>query len=185
MADDTAQQVAEAVAEQGDPAPETARPKPILWILLLVAVVGVAAGAGLGLGTVLRRADASDRASEPPMPTDESKAQAAKQEYEYHKFPPVIATLNTERRERYIKVEIWLAIRPGDFKAASSWIQKKEPELKSWLYVYLGGCTLEDVGGKQNPNRLLRVIQDEFNDRLWPDGRGLIHHVVYGDYKIQ
>ena len=185
MADDTAQEVAQAVAEQGAPAAETARPKPILWILVAVAVVGAAAGAGLALGALLRKADASDRASEPPMPTDQSEAQAAKQEYEYYTFPSVIATLNTERRERFIKVDIWLAIKPEDFKTAEAWIKKKEPELKSWLYVYLGGCTLEDVGGKQNPNRLLRVIQDEFNERLWPDGRGLIHHAVYGDYKIQ
>ncbi len=187
MADDTAQQVADALSEEGGASAPGGRSKPILRILLAVGVVVFFSGAGYRVSRLVRGPAGPVEPTEEDLPTGRSSeaAEDARQEYLYYAVPAITATLNTARRERYIRVEIKLAIKPEEYDAPVEQVEKKQPELISWLYVYFGGCTLDDVGGDKSLNRILRVIEDKFNDRLWPDRKPLFHHVVVGTVVIQ
>ena len=57
--------------------------------------------------------------------------------------------------------------------------------LKHLLATYFAGCTLDDLRGSENRNRIAREILDTFNKQLWPDSKPLIHEVLLGDLKVQ
>jgi len=78
-----------------------------------------------------------------------------------------------------------LAFKPENFKLATETIEKRLPELRSRLTVYLSGCTLEDVRGPKNLNRIRREIQDSLNRDLWPGGNPLIEEVFFKEFVVQ
>ena len=183
---DEAKEVAEAPAGQDK---DKGKDKnsgggPLIVILLSVAVMAVTSAAGLGAGWLLHKGPGpktAEAAQNPPAgtPASEPTSYSDHAKYKYVDLPIVTASLNEERMSRYVRVVIKLAICEEDFSSVGKTIEEKQPELLNWLQVYLAGCTLEDVRGDKNLNRILRVINDEFNQRLWPHGRPLIHHTVF------
>lgn len=155
----------------------------ILRILLPVGILVLAAGAGhfaSGLGGDSGAAPAEAAAAEePPSPDNENN------EYTYYDLDPIIVNLNVPRLERYIRATLTLAIRNDDYRKASKVIEKRMPELKNSLILYLSDCSLDEVRGAKNLNRILREIQDLFNERLWPNQRPLIIKIDCRDWTIQ
>jgi flagellar basal body-associated protein FliL len=98
---------------------------------------------------------------------------------------PTIVNLDEPRLARYIRASIVLAVRGENFKAVSELVDKKKPELKSWLTVYLAGCSLEDVRGPKNLNRICREVREAFNEQLWPGGKPLIEKVLLKEFAVQ
>jgi flagellar basal body-associated protein FliL len=118
----------------------------------------------------------------------EQDAQDQAGEYVYHEFPPIIVNPNTPRLERYVRATVVLAVKKGDSKAAkhaAARIEEKKPEMISWLTVYLAGCTLEELRGPKNLNRIRREVQEAFNDHLFRDAKPLIDHVLFKEIAIQ
>ena len=171
------------MAEDETPS-ESKNAKSGLFRLIAIAGVIAACAAGgfvaqkiiKGGGPEEAKADAETEALAPPVPQEE---------FSYYEFDSIRANLLVPQRMRYIVVTPILAIGKDNYQAASAAIEKKKVELRSWLTVYLHGCTLDDVSGAENLNRIRREIQDEFNDQLWPDGRPLIDHVLFKDFGIQ
>ena len=144
-------------------------------ILVLASAAGhfassMANGSG---GTPVKAAAAED-----PPPSDD-------EEYAYYDMEPIVANPNVPRLERYIRATLTLAIRRDDLKKATKVIEKKMPELKSSLILYLSDCSLDEIRGTKNLNRILREIQDSFNERLWPNQRPLIVKVGYKEWIVQ
>ncbi len=151
----------------------------ILRILLPVGILVLASGAGYfvsGLGTVPAEAAAEE---ETPPPDNENE------EYAYYDLEPIVVNINVPRLERYIRATLTLAIRKEDYENASEVIEKRMPELKNSLILYLSDCSLDEVRGAKNLNRILREIQDLFNERFWPNQRPLIARIDCRDWTIQ
>ena len=64
-------------------------------------------------------------------------------------------------------------------------VEQEKAMLKHLLASYFAGCTLDDLRGTDNRNRIAREILDDFNKQLWPDSRPLIQEVLLGDLKVQ
>jgi flagellar basal body-associated protein FliL len=60
---------------------------------------------------------------------------------------------------------------------------KKEP-LKNMLITYFSGHTLDEVSGDKNVTRIQREIAEEFNRRLWADGKPRIQEVLFKEWAI-
>jgi len=157
------------------------------FLIMAVAAVLVGAGAGYGAARVFRDpapapqtqpTDAADPKPETPQPGQDD-------ELAYYDFEAIRANLNEPRLARYVMAKVTLAFRLSDEKAATAAVEKKLPELKSWMTVYLNGCTLDDIRGPKNLNRISREIQDELNRRLWPDSTSLIRKVLFKEIVVQ
>ncbi len=180
--------VADALADG-----ETGGGKGILLRLLVpVGVVVFAAGAGyltLRLTGTQTSPTPAAAGQQPSTDGEESpafaKGQGGKDEYIYYDLQPIIVNLNEPRLARYIRATLTLVIRKEDHETAAKTIEEKLPALRGWLILYLSDCSLEEVRGAGNLNRILRDIQDSLNDRLWPNGRPLIARVEYKEWAVQ
>ena len=152
----------------------------------LIAIAGVIAACAAGgfVAQKIMKGGGPDEAKADAQ-TEEPAPLTPQEDFEYYEFDSIRANLLVPQRMRYIVVTPILAIGKAHFQSANKAIETKKLELKSWLTVYLHGCTLDDVSGAENLNRIRREIQDEFNDQLWPDGRPLIDHVLFKDFGIQ
>ncbi len=159
----------------------------LLRLLVPVGIVVLSAGAGY-LVTRLTSAQTSASPSqaaageESPAP---AKGQDGKDEYTYYDLAPIIVNLNEPRLARYIRATLTLVIRKDDYETAAETIEEKLPALRGWLILYLSDCSLAEVRGAANLNRILRDIQDSLNDRLWPNDRPLIVRVEYKEWAVQ
>lgn len=106
-------------------------------------------------------------------------------ELTYFDFEPIVVNLDERKMARYVRVSVTLAIRKTNFSAVEDRAKKKMPELKSWLNVYFAGCTLEDVRGPRNLNRIRQEIAESFNDQLWHNEKPLIEEVLFKDIAVQ
>jgi flagellar basal body-associated protein FliL len=192
----------EARPAESPPGPDTAAApatrhedlKPLL--LLCAGIVILAAGAGYGTAMLLKgpkTADASTPAVETPTKTPAATTThtaagthppVAKGDFYYYDFEPIVVNLDEPRLARYVRVTITLAIRPEETEAARTILEKRKPELKNWLTVFFASCTLEQIRGAANLNRLRREILDSLNDQLWPDQKSPIHHVLFKDLAV-
>jgi flagellar basal body-associated protein FliL len=155
--------------------------KPLFRILLAAGMMIVGAGGGLVVGKFVGGPSSSQAAGKGP----EGETHSAAEKFSYHDLEPIIVNLDEPRLARYVRVSITLAVKADNSKAATEVLDKKKPELKSWLTVYLAGCTLEQVRGANNLNRIRREILDHFNQNLWPEQTPLIDHVLLKEFAIQ
>jgi flagellar basal body-associated protein FliL len=173
-----------------------------MFLLLCIACVLVAAGAGyLAAWLAGRSAAQAAAAAEGPgnplagpsatepaaaaEPENPKKAEGQKNdEYVYFDFEPIIINLDEPRLARYIRVSITLAVHPEHSLVVKEILDKKKPELRNWLTVFFASCTLEEVRGSANLNRLRREILDNFSQQLWPDSKPLISHVLFKEFAV-
>jgi flagellar basal body-associated protein FliL len=158
-------------------------------LLLAGSALVLAAGAGYGVAFLwpTRAAPASAEAAEgteaaPEAPPKEKHA--AKVDFIYYDFEPIIVNLDEPRLARYIRATITVAIKPTSEEAAKAMLDKHKPELKNWLTLYFSSCTLDSVRGATNLNRLRREILDAFSQQLWPDQKPLIDHVLFKEFGV-
>lgn len=187
MADEVEEQVADALGEADSPGGDAAAGSRLRPIIIAAAVV-VLFGAGAGYGTA--RLFGGSGGPRPPRregPAAEVvQAPRGKQgQFAYYDMQAITVNLYEPRLARYLRTTLTLAFRPENYEAGTEMIQKKLPELRSWLTVYLSGCTLEDVRGPKNLNRIRREIHDSFNRQLWPDNKPLIEKVFLKEFVVQ
>jgi len=174
-----------------NPAPRGGK-KGLVWLVILIGVVAVSAGGGFGVGTILRGGpDAAQADSLPAEPTAGGSTDPAggisHEELTYYEFEPITANADERGLTRYIRATIILAIKSEVEKkvSATALLEKKKPELKNWLTIFLASRTLEEVRGAQNLNRLRREIRDSFNEQLWPDRAPVVENVLFKDFAVQ
>jgi len=159
------------------------------FLVVCAAAVVVSAGAGFGVARFLvGQGPAPAAADTPPvveLPPEPAPAAApAPDAFSYYDFEPIVVNLDEPRLTRYIRITLTLAIRAENREAALVVIEKNKPELKNWLTVFFASCTLEQVRGAANLNRLRREILDAFCQQLWPDQKPLINHILFKEFAI-
>jgi flagellar basal body-associated protein FliL len=181
--------------EQGATATGAAQPrsggKSLVPRLILCAGV-VLMAAGMGYGVALLSGGKPADASAAVAGTDEAAAKLApskekdkgKDEFAYYDFEPIVVNLDEPRLARYIRVTLTLAIRTENREAALAVLDKKKPELKNWVTTFFSSCTLDQVRGAVNLNRLRREILDAFSQQLWPDQKPLIDHILFKEFAV-
>ena len=171
--------------EEQEASPDTGN-KGRKTLIILAAAVVVMALMGFGVARMLSpspepvQAAGDEEPAEPPLEEFDMQAQ-----FEYIEFGAVTVNLDEPRMARYLQALPILAVRKEHKTVVAKLIELKMPELNSWLTVYLHGCTLDDVRGTKNLNRIRRELRDAFNDQLFGNGRPLINHVLFKEFKIQ
>ena len=182
MAEEEKKEVADAIKKSGGLSPKL---KIVIVLVLAVAIIGISAAVG---GFMARSAAAVAPAQTPQtQPAEEPAAGETKSDvqYTYFEMEPIIVNLDEPRLARYIRASIVLAVKGENFKTVSELVDKKKPELKSWLTVYLAGATLEDVRGPKNLNRICREVREAFNEQLWPSSKPLVEKVLLKEFAVQ
>jgi flagellar basal body-associated protein FliL len=157
--------------------PKTGKKMPLMPIIVAVVVVGVGGGAGMVVGRMAQGGGgAKDGASE---------RVGSQEKASYFDLEPIIVNLDEPRLARYVRVSVTLVASSDNAKAVTEALEKRKPELKNWLTVYLAGRTLEQVRGANNLNQIRREVQDAFNRHLWPDHAGLIDHILLKEFAVQ
>ena len=156
-----------------------AKQRSLLSAIMVPAVVGIVAGA-LGVTTTIVC---------PGVFGLQKAATAAETEIPLfvYSFGDVVANLNEDRMNRYLRLGISLMIE-GTPKYEKEFITKMEKEksvLTSWLFTYLADLGMDDVRGAAGQNRLRREIRNAFNETLFPDGQDRIHDVLFEEFSIQ
>jgi flagellar basal body-associated protein FliL len=184
MAEEEEKEVAQTIKKSGGLSPKLT---VAIVVGLAVAIIGISAAVG---GFMARSATAAAAPAQTPQATQPAEEPAAGEtksdvQYTYYEMEPTIVNLDEPRLARYIRASIVLAVRGENFKAVSELVDKKKPELKSWLTVYLAGCSLEDVRGPKNLNRICREVREAFNEQLWPGGKPQIEKVLLKEFAVQ
>ncbi len=176
-------EVTEAIKKTGGLSPKF---KLAIVMVLAVAIIGISAAVG---GFAAHSAAAGGAPSQTPQtqPAEDLAPAEVRSDvqYTYYEMEPIIVNLDEPRLARYIRASIVLAVKGDNYKAVSELVDRKKPELKSWLTVYLAGCTLEDVRGPKNLNRICREVREAFNEQLWPGSRPLIEKVLLKEFAVQ
>jgi flagellar basal body-associated protein FliL len=159
--------------------------KGLIWLSMLGGVVVLASVAGFSVGRGLHGEEPKEESAATEKAGEPERHEVPNEDYTYYEFESIAVSLNEHRMDRYLRVSIVLAMKTKDGAAATEMVNKKKPELKSWLTVFLSGCSLDDVRGDKNLNRLRREIQDSLNAQLWGDSRPLIDHVLFKDIAVQ
>jgi flagellar basal body-associated protein FliL len=159
----------------------------LMPIILCVVVAIIVTGGAIGARKMLGGGKAPQQAAaDQAKPEEIIVPETENGQYSYYEFTPaVVVNANVPRRDRYIRATLILAIPISVFDKVSKQIEDKKPELMSWLTVYLSGLTLEEVGGRDNLDRIRTEIRDRLNEQLWPNSRGVIHHVLFKEFAVQ
>jgi len=162
------------------------------WIIMAVVVV-VSAGAGFGLGRLF----AGSSAPETAEPSQEDKTVQTEelitgvsatdsQKTWYYNIEPVVANLNVPGVTRYVRATLTLEISPElDQKKGTAFLDEKRPVLTNWLTIYLASLSLADIRGDGNLRRIQSQILDAFNEKLFPDAKPQIQHILFKEFAIQ
>lgn len=158
------------------------KPNMLFWgILVVVIILGCAAGFGVGrLMAGPKSAQAAQEAPESAAPSA-----PAPQDLDYIDLDAITVNLDEPRLGRYVRAGVTLAVKKSNAAAVNELLGTRKPEIKSMLNVYFAGCSLEQVRGAQNLNRLRRELGDKLNERLWPDGKPMIEQVLFKDFAVQ
>jgi flagellar basal body-associated protein FliL len=186
--------------EPSAPAPKAGGGFNATKLILCLGVVLIAGGMGYGVallsGGKPAEADAAtvaagkpgESATETPAKAPPAKESTSKEkgkdEFTYYDFEPIVVNLDEPRLARYIRITLTLAIRAENLEAAKAILDKKKPELKNWVTTFFSSCTLDQVRGAANLNRLRREILDAFSQQLWPDQKPLIDHILFKEFAV-
>jgi len=158
--------------------------------IIIGLIVVSFAGAGFTVGRIF------GGSSTPQTPgtsengqTHDSKAKdsedSEKNSWYYH-MAPVIANLNVSDVTRYVKTSLILEISDElDQKKFSAYLDEKQPILTNWLTVYLASLGLDDIRGDNNLKRIQAHILDAFNEKLFPDSKPQIKHILFKEFAVQ
>jgi len=161
------------------------------WIIMAVVVV-ICAGAGLGLGRLLAGQAAETAESSQQNQSDETEDLKADDDSTtdsqnwYYDLEPVVANLDVPGVTRYVRVAITLDVSSEiNQKKGNAFFEEKKPLLTNWLTIYLASLGIEDIRGDKNLKRIQSQILDAFNERLFPDAKPQIKHILFKEFAIQ
>ena len=168
--------------------------KGLMRLILLAGIVVVAAGAGAVAAMLLggpNRVQAGTEQAGDPVGLDIELTESG--DFQYYHFDSVKVNLHTDSMARYVAVTVVLAYKSPQEdseketlkEAFESAVKAKKLELVNYIHTYFAGCTLDEVGGDKNRARMQREIRDALNDRLWPEQKPWIDHVLFEEFMVQ
>lgn len=193
-ADDTKEQEEqkEPEAEKGDKKSLIGRFLP--WIVM-VAVVAFCAGSGFGLGRLFARSRtpmASESDSKPDesiqaddIEADDDSAKDSENVW-YYDLDPVVANLDETGVTRYVRASLTLEMsNEMGKKKGIAFLKEKKPILTNWLTIYLASLSLEDIRGDINLKRIQSQLFVDFNEKLFPNSKPKIKHILFREFAVQ
>lgn len=172
---------------------KTSRGGILQWIIIAV-IVALCAAAGFGLGRLFAgsRTRAGEAESQQGRPTqaedltaDDDPAIDSQKNW-YYDLEPVVANLDVPGVTRYVRASLTLEISSEiDSKKGTAFLEEKKPLLTNWLTIYLASLRLEDIRGDRNLRRIQSQILDAFNEKLFPDAKPQIKHILFKEFAIQ
>jgi flagellar basal body-associated protein FliL len=162
------------------------------WIII-AAVVVLFGGAGFVLARLLTGSGAAEAAG--PSEQDQSiqvedltaagSATDSQKTWYYH-LEPVVANLNEPNVSRYVRASLILEISSEmDEQKGPAFLDEKKPILTNWLTIYLASLGLEDIRGDGSLKRIQSQILDGFNEKLFPDSKPRIKHILFKEFAVQ
>jgi flagellar basal body-associated protein FliL len=192
-ADAPAKPDANAPAEKSAAADKTKGVPMLPWIII-AAVVLVSAGAGLGLGLLFAGSGEPEAAPAPPQnqpPVAERPVQSElpagpAENIWYFNLEPVVANLDEPGATRYVRAALTLEMS-GEMavEKGTALLEQKKPLLTNLLTIYLSGLNIESTRGDKNLKRIQFEICEMFNERLFPDSKGLIKGILIKEFAVQ
>ena len=190
--DETKDQEKQEDSKAGKSGEKSSRGGFLRWIIIAVVVV-LFAGAGFGLSRLVTGSETTETAGASEQ--DQSVqvedltvagSAAGSQKTWYYHLAPVVANLDVPEATRYIRVSLTLEISSEvDEKKGLAFIDERKPTLTSWLTVYLSSLSLEDVRGDKNLKRIQSQVLDTFNEKLFPDSKPQIKHILFKEFAVQ
>ncbi|MCE5326305.1 MAG: flagellar basal body-associated FliL family protein [Planctomycetaceae bacterium] len=160
--------------------------KNLIVLAAMVLVTMVAAAAGGHFASRVMHTTAATQPAQATQPAAEpAESSTAQPTTVFVNFEPIIVNANEPRLQRYIRAAITLVIRREHEKQVNDLLAKRKDEVKNWMITYLSGCSLEEVRGPRNLNRVRREIHDSLNEMLWPSQKPLIENVLLKEFQVQ
>jgi flagellar basal body-associated protein FliL len=165
------------------------------WVIMAVVVV-LLAGVGFVLGRLLTGSDTPEtgessqqnptsRAGDAKTGNPDLAAQGSQGAW-YYDLEPVVANLDEPGVTRYVRATLTLEIAPDvDERKGIAFIEEKKPLLKNWLTIYLASLNLESIRGDRNLKRVQSQMLDGFNERLFPDAKPQVKHILFKEFAVQ
>jgi len=194
-ADDTKEQ--EKEEKQEATKPEAGDKKSLVGRLLpgvtIAVLVVIFAGAGFTLGRLFAGSGAPQTpgASEQDQSAQgenlEAKGSADDaQKTWYFDLEPVVANLDVADVTRYVRASLTLEVSSEvDEKKGTAFLKEKKPILTNWLTVYLASLGLDDIRGDSSLKRIQSQVLDAFNEKLFPDSKPKIKHILFKEFAVQ
>jgi len=164
-----------------------AKSGPLLWIAIYLGIMAFATVAGIFAASFTGASAPPESPTEAVVRQADPKARPADSNpsnYSYYDLE-ITCNLNDPRMGRYIRATIALGSSLQNEVTVREVLDKRKTEIKSWLFRYFADCTLDDVRGGKNLNRISREIQDYINERLWPEQEPFVVKVDFKDWAIQ
>jgi flagellar basal body-associated protein FliL len=99
---------------------------------------------------------------------------------------PVVANLNEPGATRYVRAALTLEMSSElSAEKGAALLEQKKPLLTNLLTIYLAGLDIESTRGDKNLKRIQYEICETFNERLFPDGKGLIKGILIKEFAVQ
>lgn len=169
----------------------------IIWIVLMLVAI-ISAGAGLGIGQLFGETSSTEQfQSHEPDKVDPLKGIIAKEtdgnktgkkpaKSWYFELDPVIANLNEPGATRYVMVTLIIEVNPNvDQVKGAEFFKEKSYPIKDWLTIYFASLTLEDIQGDKNLKRIQIYICEILNEKLFPNAKPQIQHILFKEFAIQ
>jgi flagellar basal body-associated protein FliL len=161
--------------------------------IIVAVVVVIFAGAGFTLGRLFAgsRTPQTPGASEQDQSAQVEKLEAKgsaddAQKTWYYDLDPVIANLDVADVTRYVRASLTLEVSSEiDEKKGRLFLDEKKPILTNWLTVYLASLGLDDIRGDSSLKRIQAQVLDAFNEKLFPDSKPKIKHILFKEFAVQ
>ena len=103
----------------------------------------------------------------------------------YLDLEKVTVNLNDPGLRRFLLARLTLAVNPGNVESVEKALSNHKPEVQDRLAQFFSECSLEQVRGVQNRNRIKRELRDALNQLLWPEQPPLIVSLLIKEFVIQ
>jgi len=185
--------------QQNESSPENGAEKKssiMVWIVMLLVMV-ICAGAGIGAGQLFGNTSSTEEAEpEIAKEVDPLEALTAKEtdgksdknggKSWYFELDPVIANLNEPGATRYVMVTLIIEVSSNvNLEKGTVFLKEKSYPIKDWLTIYFAGLSLEDIQGEKNLKRIQTYICSMLNDKLFPNAKPQIQHILFKELAIQ
>jgi len=168
--------------------------KGLLPKMTIPVVVVFLAGAGFGLGrffagpaeTEAAGTAEQDQADKMDDLKADDSAVDSQQTWYYETLDPVVANLDEPGVTRYVRASLVLEINAEvDQKKGTAFIDEKKHILTNWLNIFFASLSLEDIRGDRNLRTIQSRIRDSFNEKLFPDAKPQIEHILFREFAVQ
>ncbi len=175
--------------KQEDAKPEAGDKKSLVSRLLpglIIAVVVISfAGTGFTLGRLFTGSDVPE-SSEQDKSAQVEDADDSTVKGWYYDLEPVIANLDVPDVTRYVRASLILEVSSDmNQSEGTAFFDEKKPLLTNWLTVYLASLSIDDIRGESSLKRIQAQILDAFNEKLFPDSKPKIKHILFKEFAVQ